>query len=128
MTDTTYNGWTNYPTWCVNLWLDNDEYSQAESHELVVRAYKKGMAAAKTFVYSRDWPVDTHQAYARSIATDALKEYVEELLNDERADLGSDLQSWALGQVDWREIVTNWLTDDLDNDEEATDDEDDGTV
>lgn len=26
MTDTTYNGWTNYETWVVNLWLDNDGY------------------------------------------------------------------------------------------------------
>ncbi len=25
MTDTTYNGWTNYGTWSVNLWVDNDE-------------------------------------------------------------------------------------------------------
>ena len=24
MSDTTYNGWTNYETWLVNLWLDND--------------------------------------------------------------------------------------------------------
>jgi len=26
MTDTTYNGWTNYETWNVALWLDNDRY------------------------------------------------------------------------------------------------------
>lgn len=24
MTDTRYNGWTNYETWCAALWMDND--------------------------------------------------------------------------------------------------------
>ena len=39
-TDTTYNGWKNYETWNVILWLDNDEglynivkKSSSESYE-----------------------------------------------------------------------------------------------
>lgn len=35
----TYNGWTNYETWCVKLWLDNDGWQYEQSmgktaHEL----------------------------------------------------------------------------------------------
>jgi hypothetical protein len=30
--DTTYNGWPNYETWLVGLWLDNDEQTHRHWH------------------------------------------------------------------------------------------------
>ena len=37
MTDETYNGWTNYETWNVNLWLANDEPMYRETLRYVQR-------------------------------------------------------------------------------------------
>ena len=33
--DTTHNGWTNYETWCVKLWLDNEEDSHNQLMDIV---------------------------------------------------------------------------------------------
>ena len=33
MTDTEYNGWTNYETWNVALWIDNDQGLQITAKE-----------------------------------------------------------------------------------------------
>ena len=33
-----YNGYTNYETWCIGLWIDNDESTQAYIMELAEQA------------------------------------------------------------------------------------------
>jgi len=35
MTTKTYNNWTNYETWCVNLWLTNEEGTSQEPGSLL---------------------------------------------------------------------------------------------
>lgn len=76
-----YNGWSNYETWLVALWLDNEEDSYHDKQEIVRRAT---------------------EAYK---AADALKDYVQESLPDLGASLAADLLNAALSEVDWLEIV-----------------------
>lgn len=93
-----YNGWTNYETWCVNLWIENEEGSQADLLERAEEAY-------------RDAEGDV-EAAAIGLA-DSLKEEYESAESDvlERAgvenSVWADLLSAALSEVSWHEIAKN---------------------
>lgn len=105
MSDKTYNGWTNYETWNVKLWLDNEQgtYSEVTSHaaEVYNEAADDGADAA-------DYP------YSTNFAT-WLKEYIEEMRPDEPASVFSDLLSAALSDVEWIEIARAYLDDAKEN-------------
>lgn len=88
-----YNGWSNYPTWCVNLWLANDEGLYNEVTDLV------------TNLIDDEDNADTYE-----VATE-LKEFVEGLLPDLGASFAEDLIGWAVGHVDWSEIAESWIKD-----------------
>ena len=96
MTETaTYNGWTNYETWVVNLWLDNDEYLQD-----MVRTLANGRLG-------------------RATAMDILKEYVEEQREEWKesgASMFDDLLGAALGSVNYYEIIENAKDEEEDSD------------
>ena len=95
--DTTYNGWKNYPTWAVNLWLSNDE---GLYHDTLGRAT----------AYHKDSQVNgTNAVYYLS---DSLKDWVtNDLAPDLGASFAADLLGYALDCVDWHEIATAWLND-----------------
>jgi hypothetical protein len=95
MSDTTYNGWTNYETWCVNLWIDNEQGTQEEWAE-----------NARECLKDADFDKDA----ALSNLADMLKDTIED--NAPILDgVFSDLLRAALGSVDWREIAQNMLSD-----------------
>jgi hypothetical protein len=120
MSDEKYNGWKNYPTWAVNLWLSNDQGAYNECCYMAREALRDAPHDPNTQPFQRldgstSEPIWTIEQTARYRLADTLKGYVEELvepdnpfsLND--AGLGSDLLGYALGEVDWNEIAVSWL-------------------
>ena len=108
-----YNGWSNYETWAVALWLDNDAGTYEYVRELTHDTYDN--ARAERYF--------TREERARLDLEDALKEYIEEnnpLANN--ASMYSDLLSAAISSVNWREIAGNYI-DELDKSEWQGDEE-----
>ena len=94
-----YNGWRNYPTWNVNLWLSNDEAMYDASRELVVSA----ISVADKYASET-----TRAAYV----ADVLRDWVRDnLAPDLGASFAADLLGYALDQVDWLEIAEVWIVD-----------------
>jgi hypothetical protein len=99
--DTTYNGWSNYETWLVKLWIDNDGYAGgAES-----------VADQAKYFLSRDTAEGEE-------ATEALARWIEDAIDqdidnsDEKAlteGLFADLLGRSLGKVNWDEIAAAYI-------------------
>lgn len=111
-----YNGWENYETWCVYLWLTNDEGSYRYWREEATR----------------------HRKEARKDASEKLAEQLREtfeqfhpfrgehLAKPNEPDVYCDLLDAALSEVDWREIADAFLEEvepDDEPDPEARDDD-----
>lgn len=77
-----HNGWANYPTWCVAVWIDENEASQR---------YWSNRAARMTADELAEELKDEITAAARMT------------LNEDYG-MSTDLLTWALEQVDWNEI------------------------
>lgn len=79
---TEYNGWTNYETWLVALWLNND---QASYNALEAIKAEDGSEHRKA---------------------ESLEELVRELYEFEPVGIVADLVNSAFARVDWVEIVS----------------------
>ena len=99
-----YNGWTNYETWNVALWIDNEEGSYNYWREITGQLKKEREYGS----------LDREASYYLS---EQLKEEIcdqSPLARD--ASCYSDLLGSALANVNWREIAENWL-ENLEDDE-----------
>lgn len=92
-----YNGWTNYETWCVALWMDNEESSYRYWRKVVLEVYEltnRESEPAKIRFAQR--LKDEHEDKSPLI---------------DSANVYTDLLNAALSEVNWYEIAENLISD-----------------
>jgi hypothetical protein len=83
-----YSGWTNYETWNVKLWLDNEPGTYDLQQEMAEAAEKDASDLAN-----------------------ALRDFVTENMPDLDASMYSDLLTAAIGEVNWHEMAEAIIED-----------------
>jgi hypothetical protein len=109
----TYNGWMNYETWCVNLWLNNDEGSYRHICRLAQSAWDDAEASQH---------LTRAQEAARELASTLADEAESNM--PEVNGLYKDLLTSALAEVDWEEIAEHLIEDDVDKEDDEDNDND----
>lgn len=103
MTDTRYNGWSNYETWAANLWLTNDAGGDEWLRDNAQECFE-------------DAEGDRSEA---AIELAGRIESFHDEFYPEVSGLFADLLRSAYDAIDWREIAENALADcELETEEE----------
>lgn len=103
MEKNTYNGWANYETWIVNLWMGNEpgsnEYWEGLALECMADAIEDEIGAESVKDTARNSLAERIRNEHETLA--------EELLP--KAGFATDLMSASLSRVDWREIAEHYV-------------------
>jgi hypothetical protein len=108
-----YNGWSNYPTWCVKLWIDNDQGLYDEVNQMAQDCYDN--AEANSYL--------TKEELARCDFADELEDYIQELrvnFDGTVNGMSADLLGFAIGLVDWYEIAAAIIEDNVTKEDDST--------
>ena len=123
MSEESYNGWHNRETWCVALWLSNEESSYRYWQDAAREAYRE----------AKDDPDVTKGTFTRKESAgfalkDRLKEEHEEAAGlasgQQAATVFTDLMQGALDSVDWYEIAHDDLLEGCEGWDEDEEDDD----
>lgn len=103
MADTTYNGWTNYQTWIVNLWFDDggmsDELQEWAKEEL------------QTAIDNDESDIKPSATYALSKRIAYHVDDLQEICEVKNVGMFVDLLGNALGCVDYYEIAKSYINE-----------------
>lgn len=108
----TYQGWTNYETWAVNLWISNDQGSEEYWGAIALECWEDAPEIRQ--VRERTW---TREEAPVFLLADRLKSEFEEgkdnLLDETKqsSSVWADLLGAALSEVNWQEIARHMIDD-----------------
>lgn len=98
--DAGYNGWTNYETWNLAFWLDNDQGSQEYWREQTVECFRN----AEPYYNGQSKEDAAVQDLAEALEAE-VKDAAPELDNG----FYGDILNAAISTVNFREIARNWI-------------------
>lgn len=105
MKDEKYNGWTNYETWAVKLWMDNDEGSYLYWKERAQETFDNAKAGDAYATQTRE------QAATYELSEQLKDEHNDNNPCEESNNVYTDLMRAALDSVNWYEIAESLLED-----------------
>lgn len=85
-----HNGWTNYETWCIKLWLDNEQGTYNLQREWLEEARQEA---------------STNRPSVEGILADKIKDFIKENSPITEASVYSDLLQAAISEANFYEIA-----------------------